>query len=131
MDGASGFSEADDNSFSSAFADFYLQNPVNLEQVNPAVLQDHDLNNINEQYPTIEPQSFLELVGPAPIAPAAIDNNDKKEDDTELSPDKIDEIESNQFAPKTKKQTTWGVKKFKGNLFRLCKELKVKNKVVW
>lgn len=114
MADASHFHQADDNTFSAAFADIYLQDSSNLEQVDPSTLQDHDLSNINEEYPTIHGESFMELLGPAPAQDAPIETNENEEHKVELSSDKIDEIESNQFAPKTKKQTNWGVRKFKG-----------------
>lgn len=55
MDGAFKFPAADDNAFSTAFADIYLENEVNLEQVDAVPLLDHDLSEINQQYPTNAP----------------------------------------------------------------------------
>lgn len=114
MEDAASFSGADDNTFSSAFADIYLENPINLQQVDPSLIQDQDLNNFEQQYVENQAESFMEMLAPAPPMAPPIENNEQADEDLELSSEQINDIESNQFAPKTRKQTTWGVRKFKG-----------------
>lgn len=116
MENAPYFQNADDNSFSGAFADIYLQNPHNLQQVEAESIQDEHYNNFQQNFPSNEPQSFLQMMPPPP-AVADDENTKDPNDDLELNPDQIDDIECNQFAPKTKKQTNWGVKKFRGIYF--------------
>lgn len=120
---------ADDYTFSGAFADMYLQNAVNLQQVDATNIQDQDLNNFNEQYAANGGESFIEMLGPPPGSPIADSNNADEGDDIELSEQQIDDIECNQFAPKTKKQTTWGVRKFKGICISVISGIKLRNKV--
>lgn len=103
-----------------------MDNPVNLQQVDVNNIQDPDFNAINEQYPANNDANYINLQ----LAPVAIENQPAEQDDMELPPDKIDEIESNQFAPKTKKQTLWGVKKFRGMCKKAPNYLKVKKKVI-
>lgn len=102
--------QADDNAFSAAFADSYLQEPNNLQQVYPADIQDQHFNQFQQEFPTNEQQSFMEMLPPPPPQESKHSNN---EPDEELTSEQLDDIEINQFAPKTRKQTLWGVKKFK------------------
>lgn len=113
MENAQNFG-ADDNTFSSAFAVIYLEEPINLQQVDSSNIIDHDLNNFNQEFPTNKEQSFIDLLGPPPVSPIADADAAHNVDELELASDKIDEIKSKQFAPKTKKQTNWGVRKFRG-----------------
>lgn len=101
---------ADNNNFNYAFADMFLENPVNLQEINVQDIQDAD-NQFEEQYIASNEKTYAEL-NPVPQQQTA--NSGNVPDAEELNQDQIDEIEELQFAPKTKKQTLWGVKIFRG-----------------
>ena len=70
---------------------------VNFTQENTSLIENQSENKMAKQVPDVQPKK-----------------KSKKKRFAVLSPEEIDEIALNNHAPKTKKQTVWGVRVFRG-----------------
>lgn len=102
---------ADDNQFLDASADYYLDEPQYLQPVDPVDIQDQYLNNVLGQCEPNQPQIYHEMQPASVPAPTTTKKTSRFFHVTESH---ADTIEENNYKDKTKKQTVWGVKIFRG-----------------
>lgn len=102
---------ADDNFYEDNYSNYVMQNQPQMVQVQEYNYQDPDVNH----YMSLQPVNQSDLS--KNVAPVADNNTGVTPRHCHYNSQQIDEVQDNCFREKTKKQTLWGVRVFRGNYF--------------
>lgn len=120
MENAADYYCADENSFSSAFAGYYLENPQNLEQVNAKNIQDADLNGTLQDISAFARENNINVQRPN-VA------DDSTSHWNHVTENEVDDVQNEAAKPKTHRQTKWGVNVFRGKFNTLHSKTNTKS----